>query len=61
MESISFVISLLAPVAFVFALIAVAHVRTVNEKLTELEADLQSLKEELTTVRDQFGQGNATS
>lgn len=54
METISFVFSFVGAVGFVMAVISFAKVR-------ELTGDLQGVKEELAKLRDQLGQGNATS
>ena len=58
------VFGMMGMMGFIFGLLGVsafARVRGQEKKLKELEADLQSVKEELAKLRDQLGQGNATS
>ena len=41
--------------------IALGLVQNASNKLTEVQADLQSVKEELAKLQSQLGQNNATS
>ena len=45
---------------FIFALAAIGLGQGTSNKLTEVQADLQSVKEELAKLQSQSGQNNAT-